>query len=72
MEERVLGMKPLNYPPLNFRMPCPLATNIWTTCFFSRTCLDIPKQHAYSSIETSVEFLIYAYIYIYISVRACA
>jgi len=43
MEERDVGMKPLNYPHLNVDVPCPLAMNIRSTYFFCGTCLDIPN-----------------------------
>jgi len=43
MEERVVGMKPLNCPQLNVDVPCPLAVNIMMTYFFCVTCLDIPN-----------------------------
>jgi len=48
MEEMVVGMKPLNHPPLNFDVPCPLAMDIRMTYFFCETCLDIRNQYAYS------------------------
>lgn len=65
MEERIVGMKPLNYPPLNFDVPCPLAMNIRMTYFFCGTCLDIPNTSMLILVLKHTQKFQYVYIFIY-------